>query len=220
MAKARKAETKLPHLLGQDVWKLTVSHWHRAVEAGVPPVLSQPFRDVEEPGRYVPMEFLFLFPPTREDFLALRRKTPWLQGAYEELFCLIAKNDWPIVAVGYKAESVELMLDDVAHGRLDVRRYDMAINDRYTVNGVATHELAAATKGMPRDKQDKAIIYLESRATWAIETFVRQKSNPADRLAILKYLLYEGGFRVSPPKGYAKIEKKRSESSKSDPSSL
>src|ERR1700722_741575 len=94
--------------------------------AGLDPCIAAGF--CEGPQFYRPHDIDFAQRPSREDFLAVVRQTPWMQVWEKDLLPVIAKNDWPTVGPGYKAAEVELKAEDKGVGKLRVDRQDLYVN--------------------------------------------------------------------------------------------
>jgi hypothetical protein len=110
----------------QDIWRLTVAYWPRATAAGLEPQVAVGFSEGAQ--FYRPHDIDFNQPPSREDFLAVVRQTPWMQVWQKDLLPVIDQNQWPTVLPGFKAAEVELKVLGKVVGKLRVRRQDLYVN--------------------------------------------------------------------------------------------
>lgn len=125
----------MTNLTRNDYWQLTVSHWPKAAEIGLTPAIAPSrFADPWLPQWYVPTEIEFANPPSREDFLYVVSRTPWMQVWSKDLLPLIERNDWPMIDHAHKAASAEL-IDEQGRtaGELKVYRHHLWNNERQNV---------------------------------------------------------------------------------------
>lgn len=111
-----------------EFFRLTVSYWPRAVEAGLRPVKSRGFEEGEQ--FYAPHSFDFDQVPSRADFLDVQRQLPWASVWNDTLMPLIAKHPWPLIDYAHKVATVDL-LDEQGRevGRLEVCKMDLWMNE-------------------------------------------------------------------------------------------
>jgi hypothetical protein len=111
-----------------DFWRLTVAYWPKAAEAGLLPCPIKGFGD-EGPQFYRPHNIDFANRPSREDFLAIVRRTPWMHVWEAALLPVIAQTDRPAVGPYHKAAHVELKANGKVVGQLRVHRQTLYLND-------------------------------------------------------------------------------------------
>lgn len=128
------------------IWELQV-HWYpEAAKAEVEPTdLGNGARcdrcelakgQFNDAAFYMSYSFWFANPPSREDFLAVMRRTPWAQHSYEKrgLLKIVAdkKCPWPIIDSGHKAGWADIKDDQGSQlGKIDVRRHFATRNPKY-----------------------------------------------------------------------------------------
>jgi hypothetical protein len=110
-----------------DFWRLTVAYWPKAADAGLQPCVAVGYGE-EGAQFHRPHDIDFAKPPTREDFLAVVRQTPWMHVWETTLLPLLAQNDWPIVPACHKAAHVELTAHGKVVGELRVQRHCLYVN--------------------------------------------------------------------------------------------
>lgn len=145
--------------------------------------------------------FDFCFPPTRDDFLRVCKVLHWTQCWQETLFPIIARNDWPLVDALHKASSVELQDDSKVVGRLSVYREWLYENEQHLIPYATCDEEAKAIQSVPKDRRNEAHLLLLDRQNYLREQFMLPgNESDAARIKIMKQVLYEKGFRKTPPK--------------------
>ena len=110
-----------------DFWRLTIAYWPRATEAGLQPCVAVGYGE-EGPQFYRPHDIDFANRPSREDFLAVVRQTPWMHVWEARLLPVISLNDWPVLGPYHKASHVELKANGKAVGELCVHRQTLYLN--------------------------------------------------------------------------------------------
>jgi len=138
----------MDNLTTTNAWELELSFFPKAAEKGLRPVRI-PFGDFLSHSNnpddeiywtaYTPHTFLFKNPPSREDFWALVKQTPWMIG-YESHKSLVDSNDWPMIDWMLKAAHVELKdLQGRVAGRINISRNTVYTNDAYDTAPI-THD--------------------------------------------------------------------------------
>lgn len=173
-------------------WRLTVSFWPRAAEAGVRPVCSHGFEAGEQ--FYRPHDLDFERPPSREEFLEIVSVVPWMQAAWHRLLPILAKNPWPMLDTAHKAATVDLKDENGrCVGRLEVRREDRWMNQGYTAPFITTEACRAVSRHLRR--RCEATQYLDTNRHTLMER-VAKIPNWTEQtvLAEMRKMLIEAGF--------------------------
>jgi hypothetical protein len=140
-----------------DDWRLTISYWPRAIEAGVRPQAVIGFSLDDSPAMYSPHELDFTYPPTREDLLTVVARTPWMSGWRETLLPVIDANHWPMISPGYKGATVDLRdCTGRVVGRIEVWRKGRYENRRYHVPFFGTYPGSDIDRLLTRRVREKA----------------------------------------------------------------
>lgn len=181
-----------------DYWRLTLSHWPKAVEAGVRPCLPPKLSNY-----YKPTDIDFAHPPTRADFLQVCRQTPWM-STFESsgLLEIIEKNNWPMIDTAHKGSTVELFNEqDLVCGELRVWRHSAFQNKRYQVPMITVATWDKIVNRLPADKRDGTNI-IRCR----VENMIQERMLLADDISEdrMKYeirlVLHEQGYLKTKPK--------------------
>ncbi len=173
-------------------WRLTIHYWPRAVEAGVRPVASIGFEAGEQ--YYRPRSIDFERPPSRDEFVEIVNRVPWMHRAWHDLLPLLPKNQWPMMDNCHKAASVDVQ-DTAGHcvGRIEVCREERWLNQGYVAPFISTEACRAVTRHLRRRSEaddhltENRYALMERVATvahWTEETI----------LAEMRAMLIEGGF--------------------------
>ncbi len=191
-----------------DYWRLTISYWPRAAEAGVRPQEAVGFSFDDSPALYRPYEIDFSNPPSREDLHSVIAHTPWMDGWKDTLLPVLARNQWPMITPGYKAASVDLS-DSSGRvvGRVEVRRKGRYCNTSYSLPFLGTYPGSDIDKFLNRRirdkvKREKAREHVEGHRNLILERIVHcAEPSPMQMLDEVERVLVEGGF-LSLPKRY------------------
>ena len=188
-----------------DDWRLTISYWPRAAEAGVRPQEAVGFSFGDSPALYRPYEIDFTNPPTRDDLHAVVARTPWMDGWKDTLLPVLALNFWPMITSGYKAACVDLS-DSSGRvvGRVEVRRTGRYVNRPYSVPVLGTYLGSDIDKLLNRRIRDKAKReqareHVEAHRHLILERLARcDDPSPTQLLDEVVRVLVEGGFLSTP----------------------
>lgn len=173
-------------------WRLTVHFWPRAVEAGIRPVVSRGFESGEQ--FYRPRDLDFQNPPSREEFLEIVGRVPWMQTAWHDLLPILAMNPWPMIDNCHKAATVDLQdTEGRCVGRLEVCREDRWMNQGYVAPFISTEACRAVTRHLRR--RDEADEYLDTNRYALMERIAKMPHwTETIMLAEMRAMLIEGGF--------------------------
>ena len=178
-------------------WKLTVSYWPNAAEAGVSPVEARGFHD-DGPQFHRPSEFEFDNPPSRADFLAACKMMYWTSVWEGTLFPVLASNPWPMISYAKIGASVDLV-DSAGKvvGRLEIRQYDRWENRPYNAPFITwdTIQRAASIRNNVKDAARKYIDAHEHEIMEALASLPNWSD--ADLLQEIRKSLMDGGFLKS-----------------------
>jgi hypothetical protein len=140
-------------------WRLLVSFWLRATEAGVRPIISHGFEAGEQ--FYRPHVLDFERPPSREEFLQVVNRVPWMQAAWHDLLPILPKNPWPMLDNCHKSASVDLQDEEGrCVGRIEVCREERWLNQGYVAPFVSSEACRLATCHLRR--RTEAAEYLDA----------------------------------------------------------
>lgn len=173
-------------------WRLTIHFWPRAAEAGVRPVVSHGFEAGEH--FYRPRSLDFEFPPSREEFIEIVNRVPWMQAAWHGLLPILARNPWPMLDNLHKAATVDLNDENGrCVGRLEVCREERWLNQGYAAPFITTEACRAVTRRLRR--RGEAAEYLNSNR-YALMERVAKVPNWTEKmvLAEIRAMLVEAGF--------------------------
>ena len=173
-------------------WRLTIHFWPRTAEAGIQPVIAHGFEEGDQ--FYRPHAIDFERAPSREEFLEVVNRVPWMQTAWNELLPILARNQWPMVDNCHKAASVDLQ--DTAGrcvGRLEVCQEERWMNQGYVAPFISTEARRAITCRLHR--RAEAAEYLDANRNALMERVAKMPHwTEAMVLAEMRRMLVEGGF--------------------------
>jgi hypothetical protein len=173
-------------------WRLTVSFWPHAAEAGVQPVVSHGFESGEQFYRSRCIDFEN--PPSREEFVEIVNRVPWMQAAWHGLLPVLGKNPWPMIDNLHKAATVDLKDDEGrCVGRLEVCREERWLNQGYVAPCITTEACRAVTRHLRR--RTEAAEYLDTNRHALMERVAKIPHWTEEMvLAEMRAMLVEGGF--------------------------
>jgi hypothetical protein len=173
-------------------WRLTIHFWPRAAEAGIQPVVSHGFEGGEQ--YYRPRSIDFEHPPSREEFIEIVNRVPWMQAAWHKLLPILAKNSWPMLDNCHKSATVDLHDEESrCVGRLEVCREERWMNRGYIAPFVSTEACRAVTRHLRR--RIEAAEYLDANRYVLMER-IAMIPNWTEEIvfAEMRSMLIEGGF--------------------------
>lgn len=179
-------------------WRLTISFFQRAIEAGMQPRQVTDFPFGESPACYRPHTIDFRNPPSRQDFLDVVRQTPWMSVWEADLLPVVACNEWPMIDPAHKGATVELK-DEKGRivGRLEVWREERFDNPGYAVPILLTAEIRKFLNRRIRDKAKRAeaLTYVTDRRNVLLER-IAQQTDQSDMQLLdeVERLLVEAGM--------------------------
>jgi hypothetical protein len=155
---ARRIRPKTVDFSRRDVWELEVGWWPAVVDAGLKPVRIQYYGESDPPGAYMPREFVFDYPPSREDFLAVMLRLPWMQGTFgsERFLKALEASDWPMIDSLHKSSSSDLLEGDKVVGSLRVSRGCVWQNRQIHVPYVPQDCVHRVVHRLPKDIRESA----------------------------------------------------------------
>lgn len=173
-------------------WRLTIHFWPRATEAGLKPVVSHRFEAGEQ--FYRPHSIDFERPPSRDEFVEVVNRVPWMQAAWNKLLPILPRNPWPMLDNCHKAATVDLHDENGrCVGRLEVCREERWLNQGYVAPLISTEACRTVTRHLRR--RSEAAEYLDTNRYVLMER-VAQIPNWTEEtvLAEMRAMLTEGGF--------------------------
>ncbi len=185
----------------KDYWRLTVSYWPSAVEAGLRPCIAIGFPKGDQ--FYSPHDLDFKNPPSREEFLQVALRTHWMATCWKEsLLPIIEMNDWPMIGSGKRGSHVELSDNQKRFvGKLDVWRHDQFQNQSYGHCSFSLDERDKAIRGLKGDKLHEARQALDTYDNRIFERIIKEEVHTSkERILIMQHVLHELGIRASKPK--------------------
>jgi hypothetical protein len=185
----------------EEYWKLTINFWPSALAAGVRPVAAAGFPRDENPAYFRPHDIDFLCAPSRMDFLAVVRITPWMRTWEKDLIPLLAENDWPMIDYMHKAASVDLRNEqDQIVGRIDVRRHEQFSNQPYRTMPVLCDVRDNIINRLPSPKRQEARTLIDAKENYIREFVTSSKRIDEHGLKIaIQTVLFDAGLRKSRP---------------------
>jgi len=173
-------------------WRLTIHFWPRAAEAGLQPAVSHGFESGEQ--FYRPRDIDFEHPPSREEFVEVVNRVPWMQAAWHRLLLILPQNLWPMIDNLHKAATVDLKDEEGrCVGRLDVWREERWMNQGYVAPCITTEACRAVTRHLRR--RTEAAEYLDANRCALMERIAKRGHWTEEMvLAEMRAMLVEGGF--------------------------
>jgi hypothetical protein len=173
-------------------WRLTVSFWPNAAATGLQPVISHGFEEGEQ--FYRPRNIDFEQPPSREEFVEIVMRVPWMQAAWNKLLPILAHNQWPMIDNCHKAATVDLQ-DEGGRcvGRLEVCREERWLNQGYVAPFISTEACRAVTRRLRRPSE--AAKYLDGNRYGLMERVAKIPHWTEETvIAEMRAMLVKGGF--------------------------
>jgi hypothetical protein len=184
-----------------DDWTLTISYWPHAVLANVRPQRTARLCFDDDPALYAAHDIDFSYPPTRADFFAVVRMTPWMSTWEGDLLPIIASHAWPMIAVGFKGSTVDLRDDNGCHvGRLEVWRRQRHCNTPRPTLGLWTYPGSDVDRLIKRricdgERRERAHEHVQRQRNLILERLADGQDQTEERmLREVERVLVEGGF--------------------------
>lgn len=175
-----------------NYWRLTIHFWPRAATAGVQPAIAHGFESGEQ--FYCPRTIDFENPPSREEFLEIVNRVPWMQAAWNRLLPILPRNPWPMIDNLHKSASVDLNDEDGrCVGRLEVCREERWMNGGYVAPFISTEACRVVSRHLRR--RSEAAAYLDANRCVLMERVAKIANWTEEMvLAEMRTMLIEGGF--------------------------
>jgi hypothetical protein len=103
-------------------YKLTVSAFMRAADAGVKPVIESGYSIADNPALHKPSSFMFSGFPIKEDFIEVCKLTPWTSVWDNRFLPAVKACDWPVMDVGYKRCESPITEDGKLIGLVEIHK--------------------------------------------------------------------------------------------------